>query len=107
MASVQGDSFDQTAFVASASLASDHVRLFGSGEKDEVPILAPTKNTAWNSIVDALGSTINTHTMRISITKEGVDAIRDTSEQDWQDQSSAGRVEYSGQMVEPNIPCTW
>ena len=39
MASVQVDSFDQTALVASASLASDHVRLFGSGEKDEVPVL--------------------------------------------------------------------
>ena len=34
MASVQVDSFDQTALVASASFALDHVRLFGSGEKD-------------------------------------------------------------------------
>ena len=41
VASVQVDSFDQTALVASASLASDHLRLFGSGEKNEVPILAP------------------------------------------------------------------
>ena len=83
MASVQVDSFDQTALVASSSLASDHVRLFGSGEKDEVPILAPNKSTEWNSIVDALGFTINTHTMWISIIKERVDAIRDTLEQDW------------------------
>ena len=83
MASVQLDSFDQTALVSSVSLASDHVRLFGSGERDEVPILAPKKTTDWNSIVDALGFTINTHTMRISITKERVDAIRDTLEQDW------------------------
>ena len=38
MASVQIDSFDQTALVASASLASDHVRLFGTEEKHAVPI---------------------------------------------------------------------
>ena len=83
MASVQVDSFDRTALVASTSLASDHMRPFGSGENDEVPILAPKKSTDWNSIVDALGFTINTHTMRISITNERVDAIRDTLEQDW------------------------
>ena len=45
MASVQVNSFDQTALVASASLASDHLRLFGSEEKDEVPILAPKEST--------------------------------------------------------------
>ena len=88
MASVQVDSFDQTALVASASLASDHVRLFRSGEEDEVSILAPKKSTGWNSIVDALGFTINMHTMRISITKERVDAIRGTLEQDWPRSSS-------------------
>ena len=71
------------ALIASASLASDHVRLFGSGEKDEVPILAPKKGINWNSIADALGFTVNTHTMRISITNKRVDAIRDTLEQDW------------------------
>ena len=81
MASVQGNSFDQTALVASSSLASNQVRPFGSGEKDEVPILAPKKSTDWKSIVDALGFTISTHTMRISITKERVDAIRHTY--DW------------------------
>ena len=72
MVSVPVDSFHQTALVVSVSLASDHVRLLGSGEKDEVPILAPNKSTDWNSIVDTLGLTINTHTMRISITKERV-----------------------------------
>ena len=71
MANVQVDSFDQTALVASAFLASDHLRLFGSGEKYEVPILAPKKSTVWNAIVDALGFTINTHTMRISSPKRG------------------------------------
>ena len=83
MVSVPVDSFHQTALVVSFSLASDHVRLLGSGEKDEVPILAPNKSTDWNSIVDTLGLTINTHTMRISITKERKDAIRDTLGQDW------------------------
>ena len=83
MASLQVESFNQTALAASASLASDHVRLFGSGEKDEVHILAPNKSTDYNSIVNALGFTINTHTVRISITKERVDDIRHTLEQDW------------------------
>ena len=48
-----------------------------------MPILAPAKSTDWNSIVDALGFTINTHTMRISIAKERVNAIRDTLDKDW------------------------
>ena len=36
---------DKTAFVASASLASDHVRLSGPGEERVSPILAPKKCT--------------------------------------------------------------
>ena len=70
MASVQVDSFDQTALVGSASLDSDNMVLVGSGEKENKPILAPKERTDRNSIVDALGFAINTHTMRISTTKE-------------------------------------
>ena len=40
MASVQLNPSDQTALIASASLASDNLRLFGPGEKGETPILA-------------------------------------------------------------------
>ena len=78
MASVQVDASGQMAIVASASLALDHVTLFGPGEKGEVLLLAPQASTDWFSIVDALGFTINTYTMRISITTEKVDATRST-----------------------------
>ena len=40
MAHVQADPTDQSALVASASLASDHIRLFGPGEADATRILA-------------------------------------------------------------------
>ena len=42
---VQQDPSDQTALIASASLASDHVRLFGPGEEGEIPSLSPKKST--------------------------------------------------------------
>ena len=43
MARVRADPIDQSALVASASLASDHIHLFGPGEADATPILAPKK----------------------------------------------------------------
>ena len=45
MASMHRNASDQTALIASASLASENVRLFGPGEKGETPILAPKKST--------------------------------------------------------------
>ena len=45
MARVQADPIGQSALVASASLASNHIRLFGPGEVDVTPILAPQKST--------------------------------------------------------------
>ena len=45
MARVQADPTDQSALVASASLASDHIRLFGPGEAGATPILPPQKST--------------------------------------------------------------
>ena len=36
------------------------------------PILAPKKSTNWDSRIDALGFTINSHTMRISFLREKV-----------------------------------
>ena len=65
---VQQDPSDQTALIASASLASDHVRLFGPGEEGEILILSPKKSTNWDTTVDALEYTINTHTIKILIT---------------------------------------
>ena len=66
----------KTALIASASLASDHVRLFGPGEERVSPILAPGKSTDWDSTIDALGLTINSHTMRISFPQEKVNDIK-------------------------------
>ena len=67
---VQHSDHDASALTASASLASDHVRLFGPGQTGATPIPAPKKSTDWNTTIDALGFTINSHTMRISLTRE-------------------------------------
>ena len=83
MARVQTDPRDQSALVASASLASDHIRLFEPGEADAIPILAPQKSTDWDTTVDLLDFTVNTHTLRISVTEEKIAAIRLTLEQEW------------------------
>ena len=83
MARVQADPTDQSALVASASLASDHIRLFGPGEAGATPILAPQKSTDWDTTVDLLGFTVNTHTLRISVTEGKIAAIRRTLEQEW------------------------
>ena len=69
--------------IASASLASDHIRLFGPGEAGATPILAPKKRTDWDTIVDLLGFTVNTHTLRKSVTEGKIAAIRLTLEQEW------------------------
>ena len=67
---VQLADHDRTAPTASASLASDHVRLFGRGEEGATPILAPKKSTDWDTTIDALGFTVNSHTLRISSKRE-------------------------------------
>ena len=82
MARVQADPTDQSALVASASLASDHIRLFRPGEAG-APILAPNKSTEWDTTVDLLGFTVNTHTLRISVTEGNIAAIRLTLKQEW------------------------
>ena len=66
---------DTSALTAWASLASHHVRLIGPGETGATPILAPIKSTDWNTTIDALGFTINSNTMRISMTREKNEAI--------------------------------
>ena len=76
MARVQADPTDQPALVASASLASDHIRLFGPGEAGAIPILAPQKSTDWDTTVDLPGFTVNTHTLLISVTEGKIAAIR-------------------------------
>ena len=92
---VQQDPSDQTALIASASLASDHVRLFGPGEEGKIPIISPKKNTNWDTTVDALGFTINISTMRILITQEKVAALIDLLGREW----PSKRAEASAQGV--------
>jgi len=80
---VQHTPDDATALVASASLASDCVRLFGPAEEGQTPILAPKKSTNWDTTVDFLGHTIDTHKMTIATTRERIDAIRTALSNDW------------------------
>ena len=83
LARVQADHIDQSALGASASLASDHMRLFGPGETDATPILAPKKSTDWDTTVDSLGFAVNIHTLRIAVTEGKIAAFRLTLEQEW------------------------
>lgn len=66
---------DRYTLTASASLASNHVRIFGPGETGVTPILAPKKSTDWDTTIHALGSTINSHTRRISLARKMIEAI--------------------------------
>ena len=61
---------DQTELIASASLASYHVRRRNF-------ILFPKNSANWDTTVRALGYTTDTHTMRIPITQEKVAALRE------------------------------
>ena len=67
---VQHSDDDTTAFIAAASLGSDHVRLVGPGEVGVTSILAPKKSTDWDTTIDALGFTISSHTTRVSVPRE-------------------------------------
>ena len=53
---------------ASASLASDHFRLFDPRLPTDLPLLAPAKVSSWNTSLDVLGWIIDTVTMVISLT---------------------------------------
>ena len=76
LAMVQHSDDDRTALIASASLASDHVRFFGPGEEGVTPILAPKKSADWDTSIDALGFIANSHTLRISCTREKAEAVK-------------------------------
>ena len=78
MARVQVNPTDQSALVASASIASDHIHSFAPGEADATPILAPKKSTDWDTTVDLLGFTVNTQTLGIAVTDGKIAAIRRT-----------------------------
>ena len=73
---VQHSDNAKTALTASASQASDHVRLFGPGEVGEAPMLALKKSIDWDTTIDALGFTIHSHMLRISYPREKTEAIK-------------------------------
>ena len=73
---VQHSDDDRSALIASSSLASHHVRLFGPGDDGVTPILVPKKSTDWDTTIDALCFTINSHILRISSTREKTGAIK-------------------------------
>ena len=84
---------DKTALIASASLASDHVRLLGPEEEGGVtPISAPKKSTDLDATIDALGFTINSHTMRISFPREKPDAIKRVVHYQWPASTSQAKA---------------
>ena len=63
---------DTAAKNASASVGSDHVRLFGPGVARVTPILALKKRADWDTTIDALGFTISYHNMRMSVPAENI-----------------------------------
>ena len=73
---VQHSDDDRSALIASAFLASDHVRLFGPGEDGVTPIQAPKARTDWDTMIDALEFTITSHTLRSPCTREKIEAIK-------------------------------
>ena len=52
---------DTTAMIVSASLASDHARLFGPVEDGAKPISTPKNSMDWDTTIDAAGFTIISH----------------------------------------------
>ena len=80
---VQHSVDEKPALIASASLASDHLRLFGPGEEGVTPILAPKKSTDWDATIDGLGFTMNSHIIRISFPREKADAIKKLLRDQW------------------------
>lgn len=66
---------DRSPLVASASFASECVRLFRPPVEDAVtPIFAPKKSTDWDTTMDALGSISNSHTLRIHFPRQKPEA---------------------------------
>ena len=80
---IQHSDDDATASIASASLGSNHVRLFGPGEMGVMSILAPKKSTNWDTTIDAQSFTISSHIMRISVPRESIQAIKILLFEEW------------------------
>ena len=52
------------------------MRLLGPREVGLTPILARKNRTDWDTSIDVLGFNISSHTMRISVPREKIEAIK-------------------------------
>ena len=69
------------------------MRLCGFGERgSNTHFLAPKKSTDWDTSIDALGFTINSHTMRISFPREKPDAIKRVVHYQWPASTSQAKA---------------
>ena len=57
--------------------------LLGQGGEGVKPILVPKKSTDRDTTIDAPGFTINSHTLRMSLPREKVDAIKRELREQW------------------------
>ena len=73
---------DRSALIASQSLASDYVRAFGH-EAGETPILAPKKSSDWDTKLEFLGFTIDSHALTISVPEKKAQALKTALENEW------------------------
>ena len=76
-ASLGSNDDDTTALIAPASLGSNHVRLFGPSEVRERPF------TNWYTTICAQGFTISSHTTKISVPLETIEAIQRLLFEQW------------------------
>lgn len=62
---------------ASASLASDYVRVVGGGRSRDPTLLSPHKSSTWNAILCVLGWDIDTVALTISVLVAKMERLRD------------------------------
>ena len=96
---VQHSDDDRSALITSASLASDHVSLFGPGEDGVIPIVASKKGAAWDTTNNDLGFTVNSHTLRISCTREKTEYIKKLVFDHWPASRRQAKVNEALSMV--------
>ena len=80
---VQHSDDDTSAKISSVALGSDHVRLFGRRKVGVTPIPAPQTNTDWDTTIDALSFTINSHTTRVSVPRKNIEGIKSLLFEQW------------------------
>ena len=79
--------------LASASIASDHVCLFGNRRETDPPLLEARKETSWDTKLEVLGWEIDTVDMTITVPPAKLGQLRDLLRQGPNDRVSASEVE--------------